>query len=325
MALKLSMMKRLVKHFCYLAFFALLACESNEEKPVVKRNDAEKNTPKVEGNLITFPEVGKHTSIFKTVIANDTTTEIELKAPATVIARCKAPGQIIFQNPELTSIYSTYIQNLSVLSLTQTNYDRIKDLYDNGAATGKEFNEATGQLFLVKNTILENEVKLEEAGLHPSELKNAVTGTVWLISDLPETELNMIQKGKKCDMDFPSYPSSSFSATIQDIAQVLNIETRKVRVRLVMQDKGNNFRPGMYAKASFHVTHAGMMMPRAAILSVNANYYVFIKKAPNVFECREVIISTETAGRIEIADGIKDDEEVVISHTYLLKGIIFGI
>ena len=313
----------------------LAACHEKEKghKPEAANADTAQHaqtSPRVEGVNIIFPENSPQLGIFKTIPASDASNKVDFSAPASVIARCTGMADvgrpfIIFQDPDLISIYSTYIQNLSILELTKTNYDRIKDLYTNGASTGKELNEATAALFAVKNAIIESEGRLEEQGIDPQSLLKAKKGKIWMISDLPETELDMVKTKSNCELFFPSFPTQHFSGYIEDIDQVLNIETRKIRVRISMQDNGARFRPGMYAKAVFEVVHKGIMMPRAAILSVNASYYVFVKKADNVFECREVVISTESNGFIEISEGLKDNEEVVVGNTYLLKGVYFGI
>lgn len=318
---------------CMLSILA--SCHEEEKGHVTDNTGADTaqhsaTSPRVEGVNIIFPENSPQLGIFKTIAASDASNKVDFSAPASVIARCTGMADlgrpfIIFQDPDLISIYSTYIQNLSILELTKTNYDRIKDLYDNGAATGKELNEATAALFSVRNAIIESEGRLEEQGIAPKSLLKAKKGRIWMISDLPETELDIVKTKSNCELYFPSFPSRHFSGYIEDIDQVLNIETRKIRVRISLQDNETRFRPGMYAKAVYEVTHKGIMMPRAAILSVNASYYVFVKKAPNIFECREVVISTESNGCIEISEGLKDDEEVVVGNTYLLKGVYFGI
>jgi multidrug resistance efflux pump len=39
------------------------------------------------------------------------------------------------------------LQNLSLIHIAQTNYNRMKDLTDHGAATGKELSDATAELY----------------------------------------------------------------------------------------------------------------------------------------------------------------------------------
>jgi RND family efflux transporter MFP subunit len=177
----------------------------------------------------------------------------------------------------------------------------------------------------VQTSLAENEARLREAGLNPESLNRAPKGTVWLICDLPESELNLIKKGQKYDLTFPSFPNETFTANIDVVADVMNTQTRKLKVRLSLFDRQEKIRPGMYAEVKFEAPHNGLMIPKKAVISANARYYVFTKKSPNVFERREVMLSSETGDYIEIAGGLKAGEEVVTNNVYLLKGIDLGI
>jgi RND family efflux transporter MFP subunit len=137
--------------------------------------------------------------------------------------------------------------------------------------------------------------------------------------------LNLIKKGQKYDLKFPSFPNETFTANIDVVADVMNTQTRKLKVRLSLFDKQEKIRPGMYAEVKFEAPHKGLMIPKKAVISANARYYVFVKKASNIFERREVALSSEASDYIEIAGGLNIGEEVVINNVYLLKGIDLGI
>jgi hypothetical protein len=257
--------------------------------------------------------------------------DIDLKAPATVIGKVKNAERIggqplvLFASPELTGTYSAYIQNLLSIQVAKTNYNRTKDLYEHGASTGKELNDTSTELFARETNLAENEAKLRREGFSPGDMKGAKSGTVWLVSDLPETEINVLRKGLKCKLEFPSLPGESFDGTIEALAEVLNIETRKARTRIILLDKDDKIRPGMYGKVKFQVSHNGLMVPKNSVFSYNARYYVFIKKTGTVFERREVEISSETDELIEIERGLEIEESIVDSNVILLKGLSIGI
>lgn len=280
------------------------------------------------GRYIEFPANSKQIQLFTTVKTDNQQYQMSLSAPASVIGRVHKSGGkslILFDLPDITGVYSAYMQNKSMDRIARINLDRIKDLYKNGAATGKEFNDASAELMSVQTSLAENEARLREAGLNPESLNRGRVGTVWLICDLPESELNLIKKGQKYDLKFPSFPNETFTANIDVVADVMNTQTRKLKVRLSMFDKQEKIRPGMYAEVKFEAPHKGLMIPKKAVISANARYYVFVKKAANVFERREVTLSSETGDYIEISGGLKIGEEVVTNNVYLLKGIDLGI
>lgn len=315
-----------------LFLLSLASCSSNE----ASKNEANKPTetePIVSesGHWVEFPANSTKTAIFTTMKMDRKKCLLSFSAPANVVGRVnRSSGSvyqklILFDSPEITSIYSTYIQNITLAKSAKINFERVNDLYKHGAATGKELNDASSELLNIQTILAENEAKLREVGLNPENLSSASVGTVWLICDLPESELNAVKRGQKYKVSFSSFPNESMEANIDVIADVMNSQTRKIRVRLSMFDCQEKIRPGMYAQVQFENQHEGMMVLRQAVFSTNARYFVFIKHSSTRFERREVSLSTETGDYIEIASGVNQGEEVVTANVYLLKGIALGI
>ncbi|MDP4204587.1 MAG: efflux RND transporter periplasmic adaptor subunit [Bacteroidota bacterium] len=308
------------------------SCTKQENKPAPTPTITE-NDPIVKdgGKWIEFPQGSTEVKIFNSVTIDNKSCLLNFSAPATVIGKVHhstgSHGRhlILFDSPEITGVYSSYLQNLTLAKTAKINFNRVNDLYKHGAATGKELNDASAELLNIQTSLAENEARLRESGLNPENLNSAPTGTVWLICDLPESELNTIKRGQKYKLSFPSFPNETFSANIDVIADVMNTQTRKIKLRLSLFDKENKIRPGMYAVVQFESMHKGLMVPKKSVISANARYYVFIKHSDYQYERREVTVSSETGDYIEIATGIKPGDNVVSENVYLLKGIDLGI
>lgn len=283
------------------------------------------------GRYIRFPENSPQLQLFKTEKVIYLDYDISISAPATIMAKVVRAGSasnppiILFATKELSTAYANYIQDAKQIAFARANYNRTKDLYDNGAATGKELNDASSELYNKQALLAEHEAELRKEGFTAQEIYKAKQGSVYLISDLPETELNVLQSGIACNVTFPGYPGESFEGKIESIAEVLNLETRKARIRILMFDKTNKLKPGMYGKVELILKDNGLMIPKMALFSANARYYVFVKKDVHTFERREVLLSSEKEGLIEIAKGVEEGEEVVVSNVFLLKGLSFGL
>ena len=292
-----------------------------EAEPIVKEG----------GKLIEFAPTSSQIKIFATEQVKRQIGAINFSAPATVVGKVHRSDDpvsgniILFYSVDLTNIYSTYLQNKTLKKTAKINFDRVSDLFKHGAATGKDLNDASSELLNIQTSLAGNEAVLRESGLNPENLNTSQLGTVWLICDLPESELNMIKKGQKQNLTFTSFPNETFSANVDIIADVMDAQTRKIRIRLSMYDKSDKIRPGMFAEVSFESMHNGIMVSSQSVISANARYYVFVKKSANVFERREVKLSSEDNGLIEIANGLSEGEEIVSSNVYLLKGIDIGI
>ncbi len=320
--------------FILLFFVCDTSCKCKKENKEVPKDLSLESSgvhTKEGGKVIEFPTGAPQLGLFKSQTVVFISYDLNINAPATVTGRIKksdAPGLpsiILFASPDLTSAYASYLQNMSLIHIAQTNFNRMKDLAEHGAATGKELNDATSELYNKQASLAENEAKLRREGFNPKNLNKAARGTVWLISDVPESELNILIEGIKCDLSFPSFPSETFSGKIDAIAEVLNSETRKARIRIVMHDPQDKIRPGMYGKVQFKMPESGLMIPKKSLISSNAKYFVFIKTTPTTFERREITISTETDEFLEVASGVSEGEEIITTNVFLLKGLSFGI
>jgi multidrug efflux pump subunit AcrA (membrane-fusion protein) len=293
----------------------------SEAEPILREN----------GKWIEFPSNSHQVKIFTTTRVEQKQYPLSLSAPATVVGRVQKSSRktenslILFNSPDITGIYSTYMQSQALVKTATINFNRVNDLYKNGAATGKDLNDASAELTTIQTSMAENEARLHEEGLNPESLSSASVGTVWLICDLPESELNLVKKGQKYTLSFPSFPNETFTANIDIVADVMNTQTRKIKIRLSLIDKEVRIRPGMYAVVKFESPHSGLMVPKKAVISANASYYVFVKKSETTFERRAVTLSSEAGDFIELASGVNEGEEVVSSNVYLLKGINLGI
>jgi len=317
----------------FIGFIIFTAgCKNDPKNPVTKEFTPEASPVLSEGGkFIEFPGNSDKLQLFRKSRIENLTFNLSISAPATVIGRAERSVNgsgntiILFETPELTSVYSSFLQNITLEKSAKLNLERVNDLFRNGAATGKELNDASAELINIQTVLAENEARLRESGLNPENLNSSQIGTVWLICDLPESELNLVRKGQRYDLEFPSFPEETITAHIDVIAEVMNTQTRKVRIRLSLIDLKDRIRPGMYAKVKFEMPHTGLMVPKKAVFSSNARYYVFVKVAENKFEQREVTVSTEKGDYIELSSGITKGEDVVSANVYLLKGIAMGI
>lgn len=310
-----------------LPIWVATACGKENNAPVA-------HTPRSAAYVVNKAElsVAFHDTVssFLTEAVGQKDVPLTLKAPAHVVARVQGYNElgrpvVIFDDSEKSAVLTAYLQKLSLLKLAEANAERVKDLYENGAATGRDLIEAAAEVTQIQSDVSAAEIELIEKNFNPADLKAPKTGATWLLCDLPESELNTLYKGLPCRLEFPGYPGETFYGKIDAVAAVLNVQTRKARVRIVIDDPVGRFRPGMYAAAAFDFSHAGLMIPRSALFTAGGKYYVFVQSDKNRFRAREITVSTDAGRYIEVHAGLNDGESVVVNHVYLLKGLIFGI
>jgi membrane fusion protein, heavy metal efflux system len=318
----------LLRFFIFLSAIGLFACHRKEPEAVRKPTFAQ---PQVleDGSQIRFSDP-KSAAFFKTQTISKGDMLAEVKAPAHISATVVAsadPGQhiILFDNPDLTANYSALLQhNINIVQYRQ-NLLRTNDLLEHGAATGREVIEVKTQLADEQAALIEDEARLKLAGFNPEDLRRAKANTVWVTSDIPENQLNKIVRGGKCQVVFTSFPTQPFTGKVQEVGDVVDNMTRMVKLRIAIDNPGNQLKAGMFGTVQFGVSEGNFLaVPKESLVTVQGKNFVFVRKDSMLFERREVMTGQQINDKLVIYQGLQNGEQVVIAGAMQLKGLSFG-
>ncbi len=291
-----------------------------DKKPVVKEG----------GRLIELNDPSL-TNYFKSEPVHISSVQAEFNAPARVIATIVRSVEnteqnlVLFDNPDLTANYTAFLQHIININTFKVNLDRVKDLALNGAATGKEVIEAQTLLANERAAIIEDEAKLKLAGLDPEDLKKAKVNSIWLICDIPETQIDNLKTGGTCKVQFSSFPEEHFTGKIDDFGDVVDHITRMVKLRISIGNPNSQLKAGMFATVQFGIKEGRYIaVPKEALVTVQGKNFVFVKTSENSFERREVITGDQINNQILVFSGLSDNESVAVTGVMQLKGLSFG-
>lgn len=300
-----------------------------------------------DGRRITFPDTAT-ASFFHTEPAGDSALSGELHAPASVAATVLPSEEgaqhiILFDNPDLGGSYTQLIQHLVNIAHIQDinikqkkiELERTQDLYNHGAATGKDLLDAQAALSMEQTNlaneraaIIEHEARLKTGGFEPSALRTAAAGTVYVICDIPETQISNVKEGNTCSVLLPSFPDMPMSGRIERIADVIDNTTRMVKLRIRVANPGNQVKAGMFATVSFPVKAISqgnnISISKAALITAQGRSYVFVRTNPSTFERKEVSTGQQIGERVNVYKGLSQNEQVVVNGVMQLKGLSFG-
>lgn len=314
-----------------LLILVVMAFASCKKKEVVNPfSDAKKPTVSEGGKKIELNDpVLIH--YFKSEPVRISAVQAEFVAPARVIATIVRSVEnselnlVLFDNPDLTANYTAFLQHITNINTFKVNLDRVKDLAANGAATGKEVIEAQTLLANERAAIIEDEAKLKLAGLDPEDLKKAKVNSVWLICDIPETQIDNLKAGNNCSVQFSSFPEQTFTGKIDDFGEVVDHITRMVKLRISIANPNSLLKAGMFASVQFGIKEGRYIaIPKEALVTVQGKNFVFVKKSDNEFERREVMTGDQINNQILVFTGLAENEAVAITGVMQLKGLSFG-
>ena len=143
---------------------------------------------------------------------------------------------------------------------------------------------------------------------------------VWVEGEVFEQDLALARVGLMAVAEFEALPGERFSGRIAYIYPTLNADTRTVRVRVELTNRGLRLKPGMYATLRFTGgSRANVLnLPRSAILSTGERSIVFVRRSDGQLEPREIRVGVAGADRIEVLSGLTAGETVVASATFLV-------
>ncbi len=144
--------------------------------------------------------------------------------------------------------------------------------------------------------------------------------SVWIVADVFEQDIGQVRTGSKGKVTISAYPDRSFEGTITYVYPTLKAETRTVPVRLELSNSRQLLKPAMFADVELPVAGKGKVLtvPTSAVIDSGTRRIVLVQLAEGRFEPREVKLGGRAENYVEVIEGVKDGEAVVVSANFLL-------
>ena len=153
-------------------------------------------------------------------------------------------------------------------------------------------------------------------------LKIANLNTVWANFDVYENQIDLFKKGQEISISTNAFANRAFKAKVDFIDPVLDTRTRTVKLRAVLNNKENVFKPGMFVEGKIKGVSSNkeqvLIIPSSAILWTGKRSVIYIKANPNepVFEMREVVLGNRLGDNYEVLEGLNNGNEIVTNGTF---------
>lgn len=153
-------------------------------------------------------------------------------------------------------------------------------------------------------------------------LKIANLNTVWGNFDVYENQIDRFKKGKEVMVTTNAYPNKEFKSKVDFIDPILNTKTRTVTLRVVLNNKDDVFKPGMFVTANIddvkNKNKEALSIPASAVLWTGERSVVYLKTNPDqpVFEMREVTLGNQIGNEYEVLEGLFAGNEIVTNGTF---------
>ncbi len=269
-------------------------------------------------------------------------------------------GQPLFQlsSPEVGQIQSDAQKAQQDVLIAQRTVDRVHKLKIDGAVSDKEVAQAEADLRKATSEGARATSHLSSLGVSASDptvgasVRAGVSGTVvernvlvgqevradsssplltisnletvWVLADVYEQDLALVQAGAKVGVRVPAYADEIFPGTIDHLGEVLDPLSRTVKLRCTVPNVGGRLKPEMFAKIVLTSSSGTkvLVIPSRAILSDSEHSSVITVTGDNVFSMRIVEVGPENGGNVRVLSGLKPGEKIVTEGALFVKNEI---
>lgn len=142
---------------------------------------------------------------------------------------------------------------------------------------------------------------------------------VWINADIYEYELPYVKVGQKVQVTAVAHPGRVFDATVDFIYPYSENKTRTTTVRLVMDNREEQFKPNDYVNAEIKVDQGQrLLMPQTAVYDTGVRQYVFVEAREGHFIPRRIELGPTVDGMVVVNKGLAEGEKVVVDGNFLL-------
>jgi cobalt-zinc-cadmium efflux system membrane fusion protein len=171
--------------------------------------------------------------------------------------------------------------------------------------------------------------KVLDMSIAPGEYRNDTTtpvmtiadlSTVWVSSDVPESAIRFIQPGERIDVSLAAYPGETFRARVTRIADTVDPQTRTIKVRAEMENRGGRFRPEMFGTIRHtEETRITPVVPAGAVVQGDGKTVAFVERQPGTFHPVEVKLGERNGDMLPVLAGLRAGDRVVVDGVMLLR------
>jgi Cu(I)/Ag(I) efflux system membrane fusion protein len=146
---------------------------------------------------------------------------------------------------------------------------------------------------------------------------------VWVLFDVPESDLGWLKRGDRIRFGVPAWPGREFNAAITLVEPMINPETRTATVRVEVDNREGLLKPDMLAtgvvQAREKLPRPAVVVPRSAVLWTGDRSVVYVRDSSYtnpVFEYRQVELGGAVGDHFLVVKGVREGESIVANGAF---------
>jgi cobalt-zinc-cadmium efflux system membrane fusion protein len=264
-------------------------------------------------------------------------------------------GLIELSSPQVSQLQADAQKAQHDFAVAQKALDRVHALQGEGAVSDKDVAQADADFKKSRADVARTSAQLRALGISASDpavhvaLHAQIGGTViertvlvgqevradqaqplmtittlesvWVLADVYEQDLSLVQPGAQVNVRVTAWPGVDFPGKVVYVGDVVDAQTRTVKVRCAVGNAERKLKPEMFAKVELRESagHQVVTIPVKAVLSDGEKTKVVVATEGNVFRTRLVQLGPEVEGRVRVLSGLRAGEKIVTDGALFVK------
>ena len=218
---------------------------------------------------------------------------------------------------------------------SRATYDRSHQLYEQKLISQQEHDQVAAQfqanqasLDLKKRELKDARIVAPFAGVvssrqvSPGQVISKNTTLTWLVDldpvkvelNIPERFVSRLRVGQKLEITVATFPGRAFSGEVFFVAPFIEPATRTALVKARVANPQHELKPGMFANLdlTLRLKEQAVVIPETAIMATGDRTLIYALDDQDIARLRPVKIGLRQIGSVEITEGLKAGERVVI-------------
>ncbi len=153
---------------------------------------------------------------------------------------------------------------------------------------------------------------------------------LWVWCDVYEKDLAALHERFSKNETLPAvirvnaFPDEQFEGTADLIGNVMDEQTRTVKMRIQVKNPDRKLKPGLFATIQVQFPGDGevTVVPQTAVMSDAGRHFVFQHWKDDLWARRDVTLGTRRGDHVEVLDGISAGASIVTGGAFMLKSDI---
>ena len=143
---------------------------------------------------------------------------------------------------------------------------------------------------------------------------------VWVWANVYESDISKVKEGYMASVTTLAYPDKIFNGVVDKVSQVLDPETKVMKIRIKLKNENQQLKPEMFANIMIRNREGieAIAIPFAALIAENGKNYVIVYRDKCNMKVQEVDILKTVGDKTYLRSGLAPGDKIISQNQILL-------